>query len=60
MGEFIMNFSSNYLNLKGRIYFEINENLSYKLDTLSEKYSYNSIIYFKDNFGKNRILVLEK
>ena len=58
--ESVMNFSSNNLNLKGRIYFEINENLSYKFDTLSEKYSYNSIIYFKDNFGKNRILVLEK
>ena len=58
--ESIMNFSSNNLNLKGKIYFEINENLSYKLDTLCEKYSYNSIIYLKDNFNKNRILVLEK
>jgi len=58
--ESIMNFSSNNLNLKGRIYFEINENLSYKLDALCEKYSYNSIICLKDNFNKNRILVLEK
>ena len=58
--ESIMNFSSNNLNLKGRIYFEINENLSYKLDALCEKYSYNYIICLKDNFNKNRILVLEK
>ena len=58
--ESIMNFSSNNLSLKGRIYFEINENLSYKLDTLCEKYICNSIICLKDNFNKNRILVIEK
>ncbi len=58
--ESIMNFSRSCLNPNGWIFFEINENLSNKLERLCKKYSYNSIVFIKDNFNKNRILVLYK
>ena len=58
--DFIMNFSKNHLNRNGQIFFEINEKFCKKLEILCRKYSYGSIIFIKDNFDKNRILVLYK
>ena len=58
--DFIMNFSKNHLNRNGHIFFEINEKFCKKLEMLCGKYSYGSITFIKDNFNKNRILVLYK
>jgi len=58
--EFIMNFSSNYLNLKGRIYFEINENHKYELNMIAQKYEYKIIDFKLDIHNKTRFLVLSK
>ena len=58
--DFIMNFSKNHLNRNGQIFFEINEKFCNKLEMLCREYSYRSITFIKDNFKKNRILVLYK
>ena len=58
--DFIMNFSKNHLNRNGQIFFEINEKFCKKLEMLCREYSYGSITFIKDNFNKNRILVLYK
>ena len=58
--EFIMNFSKNYLNPNGQIYLEINQKFYKKIEIICEKYGYRSIIFMKDNYNKNRILILYK
>ena len=58
--EFIINFSSNNLNLKGRIYFEINENYKYELNMIAQKYEYKIIDFKLDIHNKTRFLVLSK
>ena len=58
--EFIMNFSKNYLNPNGQIYLEINQKFYNKLEIICEKYGYGSTIFMKDNYNKNRILILNK
>ena len=58
--EFIINFSSNNLNLKGRIYFEINENHKYELNMITQKYEYKIIDFKLDIHNKTRFLVLSK
>ena len=58
--DFIINFSKNHLNQNGQIFFEINEKFCKKLEMLCGKYSYGSITFTKDNFNKNRVLILCK
>ena len=56
----ILNFSKISLNKNGKIYFEINENHSNKLNNLLENYDYRLIDFKLDFLNKNRFLILSK
>ncbi|MAV00601.1 MAG: protein-(glutamine-N5) methyltransferase, release factor-specific [Flavobacteriaceae bacterium] len=56
----ILNFSKTSLNKNGKIYFEINENHSNKLNNLLENYDYRLIDFKLDFLNKNRFLILSK
>ena len=58
--ESVINFSSENLNPKGLIYFEINENFKHQLNKLAQNYEYNIIEFKLDNHNKNRFLILSK
>ena len=58
--ESIINLSSDNLNSKGLIFFEINENYKHELNKLAQNYEYNIIEFKLDNNKKTRFLILEK
>ena len=58
--ESIINLSSDNLNPKGLIFFEINENYKHQLNKLAQNYEYNIIEFKLDIHNKNRFLILSK
>ena len=58
--ESIINFSSENLNPKCLIFFEINENYKHQLNKLAQNYEYNIIEFKLDIHNKNRFLILSK
>ena len=56
--ESIINLSSENLNPKGLIFFEINENYKHQLNKLAQNYEYNIIEFKLDIHNKNRFLIL--
>ena len=58
--ESIINLSSENLNPKGLIFFEINENYKHQLNKLAQNYEYNIIEFKLDIHNKNRFLILSK
>ena len=56
----IINFANVFLNEKGWIYFEINENLGEDMVKLLENANYNYVRLKKDLFGKERMIKAQK
>ena len=58
--ESIMNFSSNNLNKKGQIFFEINQNYKHELNKHAQNYEYSIIEFKLDIHNKTRFLIFSK
>ena len=54
----ILVFSKNYLHNKGRVYFEINNNMRDQVKELANNYGYKNIECIKDQFGRNRFCII--
>ncbi len=52
----ILNFSQNHLKKGGRLYLEINENLSEQINDLMLQYDYENVSIRKDLQGKDRMV----
>lgn len=56
----ILNFGKNYLNPKGRLFFEIHEQMNNALQKLFEKIKYIDVQLVNDLSGKNRFAIIDK
>lgn len=58
--RYILDFGKNYLNPKGRLFFEIHEQMNNALQKLFEKIKYIDVQLVNDLSGKNRFAIIDK